>query len=123
MLLYALLGDPATRLKQPLSLKATFEREGDQWRWTVTDPPQGADHLQIAHRTPPPLLEPKAEDLSDQAAMALYRKASSALQFQELVKVNSPTSWTGLTQHRRGTLRLAVQAAGRLRVATKELKE
>lgn len=123
VLLYALLGDPATRLKQPLPLKATFEREGDQWRWTVTDPPRGADYLQIAHRTPPPLLEPKAEDLSDQAAMVLYRKASSALQFQELLKVNSPTSWTGLTQHRRGTLRLAVQAAGRLRVAAKELQE
>ena len=123
LLLYALLGDPATRLKQPLPLKATFEREGDQWRWTVTHPPRGADRLQIAHRTPPPVLKLKEDDLSEKAAIALYRKTSSALMFQELETMNSPTSWTGLTEHRQGILRLVVSAAGRLLVATKEMKE
>jgi hypothetical protein len=123
VLLYALLGDPATRLKQPLPLNATFEREGAQWRWTVTDPPHDADHLQIAHRTPPPLWKPKAEDLSDTAALALYREASSALRFRERKDVRSPSSWTGVTEHRRGTLRLVVRAGGRLRVATQEMRD
>ena len=123
LLLYGLLGDPATRLKQPLPLEATFEREGDQWHWTVTSPPGGVDWLQIAYRTPPPLLKPKAAGLSEEASMALYREAVVALRFQQLERVNSPTSWTGLAEHRRGTLRLVVQKAGRLHVATLEMKE
>ena len=55
--------------------------------------------------------------------MALYREAVVALRFQQLEWVNSPTSWTGLAEHRRGTLRLVVQKAGRLHVATLEMKE
>ena len=121
LLLYALLGDPATRLKRPRPLEVTFEREGDQWRWTIPQPPKGASTLHVAHRVPPPLLKPKADDLSGAAAMALYREASSALRFQELDVVRNPKSWAGLVEHRRGTLRLIVEAE-ELYVGTLEMK-
>jgi len=47
--LYAVLGDPATRLRRPERLHGRLEREGGVWRWRV-DKPAGAARLHVQFR-------------------------------------------------------------------------
>lgn len=51
MLMYALLGDPATRLRLPEPLEASVERVENGWRWRVKRL-SGATHLEVGLRKP-----------------------------------------------------------------------
>ncbi len=49
VLMYALLGDPATRLRLPEPLEASVERTETGWRWRAKRPP-GATRLEVGFR-------------------------------------------------------------------------
>jgi hypothetical protein len=49
MLMYAILGDPATPLRLPEPLKATIERTSNGWRWKAAKP-AGAARLEVGFR-------------------------------------------------------------------------
>lgn len=121
LLLYALLGDPATRLKRPRKLEATFVREGDSWTWSVPNPPAGAKRLLIGHRIPPPPLKPKPDGLTEEETMALFRQSNAGLRFSQVEERRPVSQWTGQFQHRRGTLRLVVETDEAFFVQTQAL--
>ncbi|MFT4641190.1 MAG: hypothetical protein ACI8T1_004526 [Verrucomicrobiales bacterium] len=123
LLLYALLGDPATRLKRPQPLKTTFTRDGDDWVWTVTNPPKQASRLIVGHRTPPPPLKPKPSDLTEPETMELYEKTNAEMHFSTLDEHSPVTEWTGRVRHQRGTVRLVVQTDRSIFVSAHELKD
>ena len=123
LLLYALLGDPATRLKRPRPLATTFTRDGDDWVWTVTKPPQHANRLLVGHRTPPPPLKPKPRDLTEKETMALYEKTNAEMHFTTLEETSPISRWTGRVPHQRGTLRLVVQTDRAIFVSAHEMKD
>ena len=122
LLLYALLGDPATRLKRPHPLRTTFIRDGDDWIWTVTDPPKDAKRLQIGHRIPPAPLQPKPRGLTERETMELYEKTNTAMHFKTIQEASPVSMWTGRVPHQRGTVRLVVQTDGAVFVAAHEMK-
>lgn len=54
-LVYAILGDPATRLRLPRPLELAVQpQEGGGWRWRVVSPPPGARLLEVGLRPDPP---------------------------------------------------------------------
>jgi hypothetical protein len=104
-LLYALLGDPATRLPLPAPLTATVTQTADGWRWRVArkDRPAGARQLLVqfrpAARKAPPADAP--EPLTPEALSA----ANAAYAFTTQRIVEADEEWTG-TVDVPGTLRL-----------------
>ncbi len=52
LLLYAILGDPATHLRLPQPLQASVEQTATGWRWQTTRPP-GAARLEVGFRKVP----------------------------------------------------------------------
>lgn len=118
LLLYALLGDPATALKRPLPLEVKFTPRGTTLAWKVEQPPAGAKRLLLGHRLPPPPLKPKPENLPEDEAMALFARANAALQFNALDDLAPVSHWEGEVPLKRGTLRLVVETEKALYVAT-----
>jgi hypothetical protein len=117
LLIYNLMGDPATRLFLPQPLSAEVGREGDAWRWTVAKPagmPAGA-RLLVQHRAPLPdfRLEPPRADPA--AATAALHRANAALDFRTLHELDADAVWTG-TIADPGTLRLCLTGGQELRV-------
>jgi hypothetical protein len=102
--MYALLGDPATRLRLPGELTATIERAGDAWRWSV-DPPAGAERLEVAFR---PQVKPPAPGVAidDPAkAQAAQDQANATYAYQPIATLSANQPWRGETTER-GELRL-----------------
>jgi hypothetical protein len=113
--MYALLGDPATRLRAPGKLTATINRVGDKWRWTV-DPPAGAEELQAAFRptmTSPPVV-PAERDRD--AARALQGDANAIFAYEPISAKSAGEPWQGEVD-RPGEVRLVVLGPGRWWVA------
>ena len=95
-LMYALLGDPATRLRLPEPLPATVQRTATGWQWRAKKPPGatslevGFRDLQFAPKTPKE--KPSAETL-DKAAEAAndcftFRSETSACLARDRVEWN-----------------------------------
>ncbi|MBD3162915.1 MAG: hypothetical protein GF328_12485 [Candidatus Latescibacteria bacterium] len=119
--LYALFGDPATRLRLPLPLKATVERAEEGWRWSVArragDVSLTVSLRPLARRSRPEIVEP--EDRA--AAEARLSAANRAGAFRRLSKLDREAEWRGLVKER-GWLRLVVRGSGGLRVFTRRLR-
>ncbi|NIA22159.1 MAG: hypothetical protein GWP05_09405, partial [Anaerolineaceae bacterium] len=119
MLLYALLGDPATGLKLPAELKVSVERIPSGWRWKA-ERPKGATTLEVGLRAdgqsfgrPPSPLEPEA-------SRELQREANRCFAYLPQGKPLGDVPWEG-TVRKSGWLRLVATAPGRLYVATARL--
>ncbi len=123
--LYALLGDPAIRLKRPRPLEVTLSRKDEVWTWHIPKPPKGAREVELGHRLPPPPLQPKPKALSAAEALKLFRDTNASLQFQTLeTRTPQPNKgWSGQFKHRPGTLRWVVETPSALYVAAKSLPE
>lgn len=121
LFLYALLGDPATKLKRPYPLKATFTREGDRWTWSIPNPPVDATRLTVGHRVPPPPLKQRPALLDREAAMALFADSQKALRFTQRETRAPIHSWKGEAEAARGTLRITVVTPNSVYVATQDL--
>ena len=121
-LMYALLGDPATRLRLPQPLRATVERTGESWRWTA-ERPADATRLEIgfqpAGRPWPQLGSPPPAD-REQANAALDR-ANAFFAFEPQAALAADKPWTG-TVEQPGRLRLVAIAPGKLYVAALDLQ-
>jgi len=120
-LLYAIIGDPATRLRIPDPLDATVERTESGWRWSV-EKPAGATALQVAVRRPEGATKRVAGKPKDrEEAVARLLAANAATAFV----AGSPAegSWTGEVQGPEGGwLRLVATGPGVFRVFTRKLE-
>jgi hypothetical protein len=104
ILMYALLGDPATELHMPETLECKIEPQGDVWHWYV-DKPKGALKLFVEIRPAGqsmPLIElPFAKD-SMQENLKL---ANDTFAFNTVSELNAKQAWEG-TINTPGILRL-----------------
>jgi hypothetical protein len=120
MLMYALLGDPATHLKTSRPLQTDLERTQDGWRWTAQRP-QGAGTLVVSHRPARPPRFQRTESPSDaEQCRAAFEAANAALGFTPLPSPPDEGPWQG-TITKPGWLRLATVAQGQLYVAVLEI--
>ena len=121
MLMYAVLGDPATRLKMPKPLEASLRRVENGWRWTAKMP-QGARGLAVGHRPSGASGGQWTEAPTDrQKALAAFQSANAELGFVVLPSPPEAGPWQG-TVEQPGWLRLVTVAEGDLHVAVLTLK-
>lgn len=121
MLVYAILGDPATRLRLPRPLNARIEKTDSGWNWKV-EMLAGEAQLIVGHRGSNPSVPPKATTGDEAAAHASFEKANAALAFKTLATLSSTEPWQG-TIAQPGVLRLVATTPEALYVAAFELKQ
>jgi hypothetical protein len=121
LLMYALLGDPATRLRLPERLEASVERVEKGWRWRVKKP-TGATHLEVGLR------EPAASPASPEEKLTTAKKADKVSDaanacFAFAARPSPPDDgpWEG-TCDRPGWLRLVAVGPSGLHVAVLKLE-
>jgi hypothetical protein len=115
-LMYALLGDGATRLRavEPMTVRVTRAADGGRWQ---VDRPADATELVVGLRPaePPPVTvdgQPRRE-----RARKNFTAANAAFAFEPLAKLPAYRKWEG-SVGRAGRLRLVAVAPGKLYVAT-----
>jgi hypothetical protein len=118
LLMYALLGDPATRMPLPVPLAAKATKTPTGWRWHV-DRPAGAERLEVAHRPALPAFAP-VEKPPENAAVARTAAASANGAFAFVSLASPDGAWEG-TADKPGTLRFSTVVKGRLHVTALKL--
>jgi hypothetical protein len=115
MLMYAILGDPATRLRLPETLEASIEATKTGWRWKAKKP-AGARHLEVGYRDPMPHL-PSWEGLraGEKKATQASDAANAAFAFAPLPSPHDDGPWQGDVE-RAGWIRLVTHDAHRMYV-------
>ena len=109
MLMYALLGDPATRLRIPQPLRASVQRTPAGWRWTA-ERPAGATRLHVGYRSAAPRSAAQQQrPAQPKQARAAFEAANAALAFTALPSPPEQGPWEGTIQ-KPGWIRLV--AAG-----------
>jgi hypothetical protein len=104
ILMYALLGDPATRLHLPDKLEGKIERFNDNWQWQV-DKPRDATRLHVGFR-PAGRDFPKVQlPLQKEAARKRFEQANAIFGFEPLGEFPADKPWKG-TINKEGILRL-----------------
>ena len=127
-LMYAILGDPATRLRLPGRLEASVVRTASGWRWQVDKKPPDATRLHVGFRPRGALSVSKATKKKEhkktaknpQQARAAFRAFNARLAFQPLAVLSADQPWNG-EYDRPGELRLVAETPGGLRVALLDL--
>jgi len=121
-LMYALLGDPATRLRLPRPLKASVRFDDGRWHWSA-ERPEGAERLQVGYRPaawPEAIQKPNPGE--EEKARAAFQAAASALAYEELPSPPPKGPWQD-TVDRPGYLRLVATGGGKIHVAVLKLEE
>jgi hypothetical protein len=109
LLIYNLMGDPATRLFLPKPLPAKLSKGNEGWRWTVEKPgdlPVGAKLL-VQQRPQLPSFRLGEPPSNAEEAMRMFREANAALNFRTLQELDSSREWSDLIPSS-GTLRLCL---------------
>ncbi len=118
--LYAIMGDPATRVNIPQKLEAKMTKTERGWQWEVTPPP-GAVRLRVEQRSDSPQFPGRPSDADDAKLTGLFETASALLAFRPVTTLPSGQAWRGeLTGP--GVLRLIAETATGLYVAGFDLR-
>jgi len=115
ILMYALLGDPATRLHLPDRLRGKIKYVEGKWKWQARRP-EGTTVLHVGFR-PAGQSIPKPrtpEDLADPDK--LFARADETFAFKPLARLGPSDTWTG-TLTGEGTLRLVAVGPGKIYAA------
>ncbi len=123
-LMYAILGDPAMKLKLPVpapdSLGLITEKIEGGWTWTVPKP-EGATRLIVGHRAAPKPGGPRTVPENAEEANGILARANAREHYAKVRAASADEDWTGeITEP--GWYRFVVFAAGQLRVVAVELK-
>ncbi len=95
ILMYAIIGDPATRLRLPATLDADVESGQGGCQWSVTAP-AGATALYV-DILPERGASPSVAAVTDEdSAMERYRQADAAFAFAVLDELTAGVSWRGV---------------------------
>jgi Peptidase family C25 len=123
LLMYAMLGDPATRLKLPKPLDASVTSTDSGWRWTVERPP-GATRLAVSLRAPGwPSTAPAKGTLEAETARKRFTEANAKFAFTPLPSPAEGQPWRGeIASTESGTLRLVAIGPRVFRVAVLTLR-
>ena len=120
-LMYAILGDGATRLRQIEPLTVRLERAGNAWRWTATKPAD-ATELVVGLRTLDPLPVVPEGNPDRDLARKNFDAANASFVFGPAAKLPAGADWAGAIA-KEGTLRLVAIAPGKLYVAVRNLRK
>lgn len=116
LLMYTMLGDPATRMPQLLPLQIKIEPTSGGTVWTV-QPPPGAKLLEVALREPRTAPRAKPESTKRDEALQLFAERNALWDFTPL---QHDGQWNGRVT-RVGILRIVAEAKGKLLVGTVEI--
>ena len=114
-LMYALLGDPATRLHLPDRLRGKIRYVDGKWKWQAHRP-TGTTVLHVSFR-PSGKTIPKPRTSEDRADPGkLFARADETFAFKPLGRLGPSDTWSG-THATEGTLRLVAVGPGRIYAA------
>ncbi len=119
-LMYAIFGDPATRMKLPGKLHGQVTREAGAMNWQV-DKPKGATSLIIDYRASGKKLPTVAANANADTRRRLQVEANHIFAFEPVGSLDSNQPWQG-SWNRPGTLRLTAIGPEKLHVAVLELE-
>jgi len=122
MWMYALLGDPATRLRAPGKLSARVERAGNKWIWSA-EPSADVTRMEVSFRRP--MVAPPAVDgrtTTPNKAQALQDEANANFAYMPVVTLAAGQPWQGEVD-RPGEVRLVAMAPDRWYVAVLKCAE
>ncbi|MCK4294343.1 MAG: hypothetical protein KAY65_14185 [Planctomycetes bacterium] len=120
ILMYALLGDPATRLYLPDQLHAGIKYSAGAWHWDVRKPEQ-ATRLYVSFRPGGQSFPKVGAQLEKTTARKLFQQANDTFAFKPLREFAAAEAWKGAT-NKAGTLRLVATGPGRIYAAAFELE-
>ena len=120
ILMYALLGDPATQLNFPDELHADVKYSAGAWRWNARKP-QGATRLYVSFRPPAQNLPQRTPQVDKDAARKLFEQANDSFVFKPVAELAPEAPWEGAITEQ-GTLRLVATAPEQIHAAAFELK-
>ena len=120
ILMYALLGDPATQLNLPDELDAGVKYSAGAWRWDARKP-QGATRLYVSFRPPARDLPPRSAQVDKETARKLFEQANDSFAFKPVAELSADLPWKGAITEQ-GTLRLVATGPGQIYAAAFELK-
>ena len=118
--LYALLGDPATKLRLPQKLAMTWENKNNQGRWSIPKV-DGAKRLEIGYRDLIGNFMPRTKPVSDVQARKEFDEANARLQFKSMKMFTPKEPWSG-TLKEGGSYRFVVHLDVGLACAAQLLK-
>lgn len=111
MLMFAFLGDPATRIRLPGELGGSVDKRDDSWFWRV-EKPEGATALEVAFRLKkPPLLRQFGRSAGRDEADKRFHDANGQLGYSLLPAPGEDDPWEGLITEK-GLLRLTATGPG-----------
>jgi hypothetical protein len=119
ILLYNLLGDPATLLHMPEPLACKFEQRGDNWHWSV-EKPKGALKLYVDFRPDGQSFPQVQFPLEKDSATKNLQLANDTFDFKPVAELNSDKVWEG-TINKSGILRLVAVTSDNIYVATQKI--
>lgn len=121
LLMYAVLGDPATRVPLPYRLASNVTANGKGWQWKANKP-EDATELHVYVR---PLQQPvqrMRNGLAQQAARQRFKETNAKFAFKRIAVLSAKEDWSG-TVNTPGTLRLIAIAPGKSYVAAADLNQ
>jgi hypothetical protein len=118
-LIYALLGDPATRIRSPEPLEVSLEREGDGWRYRVT-PPAGARELHVERRAEAEM-PPRAPLPAAAEARRRLNEANATLEYRSVSPAGAAPAWEGALSEA-GSYRFVALTGRAIHVATRDAR-
>ena len=120
ILMYALLGDPATRLYLPDQLHASIKYSAGAWHWDVRKPEQ-ATRLYVSFRPGGQSFPKVGAQLEKTTARKLFQQANDTFAFKPLREFADDEAWKGAT-NKAGTLRLVATGPGQIYAIAFKLK-
>ena len=118
-LMYALLGDPATKLHVPDQLNVKLEKQNGSWNWKVTKP-DGANKLSVTFCPANQQMPPVGIKVSEETALKRFNDANKTFEFQTLRELPANQPWQG-SINQQGTIRFVAAGQGRMYAAAYKL--
>jgi len=119
MLMYAILGDPATKLRLPERLRGKIRYEDGKWRWLVHRP-KDTDVLHVDLR-PAGGSFPTVDPAAGTDPAGLFAQADETFAFKPLSKLGANDNWRGAVGTE-GILRLVAVGPKKIYAAAIKLK-
>ena len=94
MLMYALLGDPATRLRIPGRMAGKIDPKTGKWQWRISKP-AGASRLLVSLRPPMPAPPTGGVAHGRERAIEAFHAANEAFTFRRLAEYTPDQPWNG----------------------------
>ncbi len=116
MLMYAILGDPAMRMRIPQRLRGNIKYVDGAWKWRVNRP-KDATLLHVGFRRSGLVMPTAPKNASAADRDKLRARANATLAFKPLERLGPNDAWSG-TLTGRGVLRLAAIGRDCIYVAT-----